>query len=388
MKRAPVMIFAVVIAICTALVDTAMAAELRLRTDARPQGGVVRLGDVADILSGGESEIQSLAQIELTTAPTPGKQRIISAREIQDTLERRGINMLAHHISGASQVTVVGYVEPIAKAGGAKAKTLAYSTVQEAKRTVTAAIVRCLQQANGSDDPWTADFELTDAQAQAVLADVHHVEASGGEAPWVGHQKFDIQVHTEKGPVVFTIEAQVGMPSAVVVTTVAVPRGEILSETDVTLQRVKPDAQIGDAFQSLEDVVGREAVLAIAPGQILDPQYIRTPVMVKRGSVVTVVVQAPGVKLRTTGRAREDGSKGDSINIESLLERKTYLAKVVGIDQVEITTTASTMAEDAINAKPEQTTTRKIVAKQPRATVARTNRGDDADPNTSGNRFQ
>ena len=220
-----------------------------------------------------------------------------------------------------------------------------------------------------------------------MLADVHHVEAAGGEAPWVGHQKFDIQVHTEKGPMVFTIEAQIGMPSAVVVTAVAVPRGAILSATDVTLQRVKSDAQIGDAFQSLEDVVGREAVLAIAPGQILDPQYIRTPVLVKRGSVVTVVVQAPGVKIRTTGRAREDGSKGDSINVESLLERKTYLAKVVGIDQVEIATTASTMAEDAINAKPEQTTVRKIAVK-PRATVGRTNRGDDADPNTSGNRLQ
>jgi len=378
-----IVIVAVVFAACSLPERNAQAAELRLRSDARPQGSVVRLVDVADILSAGESEARSLAQIELTPAPAPGKQRTLSVREIQDTLERRGINMLAYHLSGANQVTVVGYVEPDAKPAG-KTKTLAYSTVQEARRVVTAAIVRCMQQANGSDDPWTAEFELTDAQAQGVLADVHHVQATGAQPPFIGHQKFDIEIRTEKGPATFGIEAQIGMPSAVVVTSAAVPKGAILTENDVTLQRIKPDMQVGDAFQSLADVVGREAVLAIAPGQILDPQYIRTPVLVKRGSVVTVSVQAPGVKLRTTARAREDGSKGDSITVESLLDRKSYLAKVAGIDLVEVTASTST-TEEMANSRPEQAPVRKIASK-PRLTATRASHNDDSDPLLSGNR--
>src|SRR4029079_17495325 len=138
-----------------------------------------------------------------------------------------------------------------------------------------------------------------------------------------------------------------------------VPRGAILSENDVTLQRLKPDMQVGDSFQSLADVVGREAVLAIAPGQILDPQYIRTPVLVKRGSVVTVNVQAPGVKLRTTARARGDGSKGDSITVESLLDRKSYLAKVTAVDTVDVTPTSSTVEAETVSAKPDAATVRK-----------------------------
>src|SRR6478735_731948 len=134
-------------------VTPVLAAELRLRADARPQGSVVCLGDVADILGVSETESRSLAQIELTPAPAAGKQRTLSVREIQDTLERRGINMLAYHLSGTNQVTVVGYVEPAAKPA-AKIRTLAYSTVQEARRVLTAAILRCLQEATGSDDPW------------------------------------------------------------------------------------------------------------------------------------------------------------------------------------------------------------------------------------------
>ena len=76
------------------------AAELRLRPDARTTGSVVRLGDVADVLDGGDSEMQGLAQIELCPAPAAGKLRTISVREIQDTLERRGMNMLAIRITG------------------------------------------------------------------------------------------------------------------------------------------------------------------------------------------------------------------------------------------------------------------------------------------------
>ena len=76
------------------------------------------------------------------------------------------------------------------------------------RRVVTAAILRYLQEASGSDDPWTVDVELTDAQAQAVLADVHHVQVTGGQPPFVGRQKFEIEIRTDKGPATFTLEAQ------------------------------------------------------------------------------------------------------------------------------------------------------------------------------------
>ncbi len=71
----------------------------------------------------------------------------------------------------------------------------------------------------------------------------------------------------------------------------------------------------------------------------------------KRGSVVTVNVQAPGVKLRTTARAREDGSKGDKITVESLLDRKSYLAKVTAVDQVDVTPTSSTVEAETVSAR-------------------------------------
>jgi flagella basal body P-ring formation protein FlgA len=371
--------FIEIISIVLGLVTVAAnshAAELRLRSDAKTTGSVVRLGDVADILDGGNNEVQALSQIELSPAPGPGKQRTISVREIQDTLERRGVNMLQLRVTGASQVNVAGYVETAKTI--AKSKLLPLSSMQEAQRAVIEAIVRHLQEAVGNEDPWSVTVELSDAQAQAVLTDVHHVQALGGKDPWFGRQTFEITARTDKGPTVFNIEAKVTIPSSVVVTAKAVPRGAILEAADVTLQRIKPGTQIDDEFQSVDDVIGREAVRAIAQGQVLDPQYVRTPIFVKRGSVVTVYVQSPGIKIRMTGRARENGGQGDTVTIESLLDKKSFEARVTGIDQVEVTASPSTQPERQIDKRSDPTPSSVNESKSStRVAAARRNQDDE-----------
>jgi flagella basal body P-ring formation protein FlgA len=330
---------------------SAQGVELRLRTDAHVSGNVVHLGDVAEIFAADDQEVQSLSEIQLTPIPAAGKQSTISVREIQDTLERRGFNLLQYHFSGAGQVTIASGPDTNKSAFKA-AKTLPLTSVQEAQRAVADAIVQYLQQATRSQDPWNVAVDLTPVQAQTVLSDVHHVTVHGGQAPWTGKQSFDVEVRGDKGPATFTATAQVSMPTMAVVTVRDVPCGAVIQADDVTLQRVKPGSESDSAFISLDDVIGREAILAIAPGQVLDPDYVRTPALVKRGSVVTVFVAAPGIKIRTTGRARDDGSKGQVVAVEALLDRKTFLARVTGIDQVEVNAEEATTPEAVAATEP------------------------------------
>ena len=56
MKQISIIVAAAIFALGCMHTTIGLSAELRLRTDARPTGGVVRLGDVADILNAGESE--------------------------------------------------------------------------------------------------------------------------------------------------------------------------------------------------------------------------------------------------------------------------------------------------------------------------------------------
>ncbi|HEY2759520.1 MAG TPA: flagellar basal body P-ring formation chaperone FlgA [Pirellulales bacterium] len=331
------------------------AAELRLRSDARAQGAMVHLADVVDILGAEPGEVQSLGQIELMPAPAVGKQHPISVREIQDTLERRGVNMLLCHFTGASQVLVTG-----ASDGSIKTKSKASipnSSMQEAQRAVAAAITQYLQRCTGSEKPLNIDLDLTDAQAQAVLADIHHLAVRGGQSPWTGSQKFEIEIRSDIGPSLFGINVKISAPTTVVVTVRDVSKGSIITGDDVQLQQLPTGSDAESAFQSLDDVIGREAQLPIAPGQVLDPQYVRTPIMVKRGSVVTVFATAPGIKIRTTGRVHDDGGRGEQVTVESLIDRKTFLAKVTGIDQVEVEAETTTMPQEASSVQPVATST-------------------------------
>ena len=51
---------------------------------------------------------------------------------------------------------------------------------------------------------------------------------------------------------------------------------------------------------------------------------------------MTVYVNNAGIRIRTAARARDDGSEGELVSVESLLDRSTYYARVNGIRQVEV----------------------------------------------------
>ena len=117
----------------------------------------------------------------------------------------------------------------------------------------------------------------------------------------------------------------------------ALPRQSTIRTGDVAMQRgVKTDDKGAAPFTRLEDVIGMETTQVLSAGKYLDADDVRPPVMVRRGDVVTVFVRSAGLLVRTTGRARDDGSTGDLIAIESLLNRQSFFARVTGIQEVEV----------------------------------------------------
>ena len=63
---------------------------------------------------------------------------------------------------------------------------------------------------------------------------------------------------------------------------------------------------------------------------------LRPPLAVHRGEVVTVYAQSGAIRIRTNARARDEGSVGELVAVESLLNRSTYYARVSGIREVEV----------------------------------------------------
>jgi flagella basal body P-ring formation protein FlgA len=121
-----------------------------------------------------------------------------------------------------------------------------------------------------------------------------------------------------------------------VVATRSMGRGVTIHPGDVRLQAGQASDGKAKVFQSLEEVIGCETARQVAEGQILDDQTVRPQLLVKRNEIVTVYSRTAGIQVRVTARAREDGAQGDLITIESLAQRETYFARVIGPQTAEV----------------------------------------------------
>jgi flagella basal body P-ring formation protein FlgA len=74
----------------------------------------------------------------------------------------------------------------------------------------------------------------------------------------------------------------------------------------------------------------------VPAGKVLTADALRTALWVRRGEVVSVYARTAGIQIRTAARARDDGSQGDLVSVESLLDHSAFYARVSGMREVEV----------------------------------------------------
>ncbi|HTN75748.1 MAG TPA: flagellar basal body P-ring formation chaperone FlgA, partial [Pirellulaceae bacterium] len=213
---------------------------------------------------------------------------------------------------------------------------IAKHVATQANARVQRAIVQHVEDHAASTAAYTVDVELTPAQIELVAARVADVTVSGGNEPWTGAQQFTLTVRTQQGVSRIPVTAEVTQPERIVAARRALRRGEVIQASDVELQFPLPDTDTTDLPKHLEDVVGRETTHSVATGQPVDNAWLRKPVMVRRGEVVTVFARVGNVQVRTNARATEDGGKGDVIGVERIDNRQRFSAQVTGVQELEV----------------------------------------------------
>ena len=317
-----------------AVCSPAAAAELKLRHECRCAQSLVRLSDVAEIHAADAAEAEKLGQIELFPAPAQGQPRYLRARELQDLLALRGLNLTQHRLSGASRVEVRSAAE--SKSAKPSLGPLTTSMMIRAEELVKKAVLAYLQQEVSSSEPWRVEIKLENDQARAVFAAAQqNLVVSGGTPPFKGRQKMTLLIPGDEGDQSLEIEPVVGSAPLVAVATRSLAPGDNVQATDVKLAQVST-RQAEEPFYRLEDLIGQQAIGAIVEGQVIDRADVRSPLLVRRGDAVTVYARSAGVQVRTTARAQDEGSRGDLITVESMLNRQRFFARVTGIHEVEV----------------------------------------------------
>lgn len=320
--------------------DHATAGQLRLRSEVRPVGALVVLGDVAEILTNSEDEAQRLAAIELFPAPTGVRKRFLNLPELRDLLQQRQVDLADITFAGASRITVHGFemvnpepeAEPVVEAPHPIAPVMR----TRIENQVREAVIEYLRQKTQVQGPWTVRFSLEESQIRSLVDNESDLFVSGGQSPWTGSQHFLITADQAEGQLGLRIDAIVTLPPAVVVAARPLSRGNLIQEGDVRLE-VRSDVRDTDVtFASLDQVIGLETKQSIAAGEAMVDRKVQQPVLVKSGDIVTVFARSGGIQVRTVARARESGSMGELVSVEALNDRKSYFARVSGIQKVEI----------------------------------------------------
>jgi flagella basal body P-ring formation protein FlgA len=327
-----------------------LAGEIQLHADGSSSGGIVHLGDVAAVYVTDETQRDALRAIELFPAPAAGSSRSVRAREIQDLLVLRGVNLGEHRLSGASQVDINVAAVTGTNGGTGLLKAVTSQMEHQAGDAVRAAIAQYVAAQTNTDDFYDVNVTLDDAQIRVLSSVGYKLVVSGGAQPWTGSQRFTIGI-TVKKVQSFVLDAVVRPTPTAVVAVHSIARGAVVQDDDIKLQHVRASADSADVYDRLVAVVGQETTRPISAGQFVDRDSIRSPVYVRKGDAVTVYARSAGLRVRTTARAGDDGSLGDLIKVESMLNRQTLFARVIGPQEVEIYARAP---DTGANTRPQQ----------------------------------
>lgn len=329
------------IALAISGLGIAPGAEIRLRTQCETSGAVLTLGEVAEIFSSNAEEIRQLAAVELGPAPPPGQQRFLRVREIQDALWTQRVNLVAHQFTGYGLVAVTRAVEKVSRPA---CETTSAETRQAMDR-VEQAVAGYLRSRGA--EPGKIEFQLSEAQVRAVLTAQQPVAVSGGMPPWTRQQRMELAFTGPDGESRSPLDVRISTSANVVVPLRALARGAVVRLEDVQLSQITNTAAAARAMPcSLEQVVGRETTRAVPEGKPLESGALRSTPLVRRGDVVTVFVQAPGLKVKTMARARDDAGLGEQVTLESLHDRKPLLARVVAFQEAEAIAAAAAPRDD------------------------------------------
>src|ERR1700712_4268133 len=285
-----------------------------LRATVQVSSDIVRIGDLID-------NAGSAAQIAIYRAPDLGTTGSLPVAQVLTTL--RSHQVIGVDTRDLREISVTRL-----------ARTLESKEIEQQ-------IARALERKNGLGE--AANLSLTfDRDPGDVRLDASNT--GGMQASIVRFDprsgRFDItfEISNDSGTAPtklrFTGLAVETVEAAVLAR--GVERNEVLKSSDVVVER-RPKAEVGADAATRDRAVGMQARRQLRAGQAVRVADLAKPDLVQRDQNVTLIYDTPGLYLTVRGKAIENGTEGDVVNVMNLQSKRTISGVVTGRGQVSIT---------------------------------------------------
>lgn len=122
--------------------------------------------------------------------------------------------------------------------------------------------------------------------------------------------------------------------------------GHVITRNDVEWLQVPANRYGAGFIDRFDDLIGQTPRRALAAGMPIRTADIGKPEAIAKNSLVTMVAQAPGLTITTTGRAMESGSIGDVVQVMNLQSKRAIQATVTGMNLVQVITAPNIIASN------------------------------------------
>lgn len=116
----------------------------------------------------------------------------------------------------------------------------------------------------------------------------------------------------------------------------ALPRGHLLSESDLLLEERDVSRLASGFVTDGGEVAGQRLKRQLVSGSVLSPSMLETQAVVRRGQSVTLVVRNDQLNIRMAGKALMDGAIDQRIRVENTVSHRIVEGFVRSPEYVEV----------------------------------------------------
>jgi len=365
-------------ALCLSCAHAIASAEsIRILPAAVVVDDVVKLGDACELRGFDADQYEQLSKLPIGDAPRAGSSLLLAADSIVEKLSHGGVNRALVTISGSTTCEISRPAAPtrsvavpsttsdsgishrVSKEGPSAPGSKQVSTIKKSTNesdesptagtgssaTLRAALVRHfdagLERYGGAAD---VTFDRSSESLLALSGPAYSFDIRRKNGPPLGLCPLEVDIVNE-GRVVQTVPlaAQVALSRRVVIARRAINQGATIVSTDVERVTMSFHRLDDIGVDDLAQVIGQKSKRFLPAGSVLELNELEAVPLVLRGQLVSIRAEVGGVRVVTTGKATQDGLRGDIIKVRAVDDQRTeFDAEVIAPGEVCIAAPVAT----------------------------------------------
>ena len=343
---------------------SALPGTLELRSDATIAGSDVQLKQICRWPDSDQKTFAPLADfvIEHVKSAKPGVS--ISIDDLRRTLQDAGVNVAVIDFVGAAACKVnrsdaaadaVSTVVPTAQVASntippgnglwrgaadqgvtVNSQTPPAGDNQQCQNLRQKLIADCAARIHVAADELQIEFKPQDSHFLALSEPQFRFDVQSIRVRNLGDIAWSVTVLTDTGSQRVTIEATARAWQNQLVLARPLASRQVIRDDDCVERRTMVDSLSDDPLLTRSQLVGQQASRELPPGTVMTARMVQAVPMVRAGELVTITLTQGEVRVKTVGRALENGAFGESIRVRNEDTRDVYDVTMTGPQAADI----------------------------------------------------